>query len=79
VGSNLLQKLYGDKVYILQSLFEKLFIDVIHLISKLRRNIKNSLMLLSDKILLRKRVLIEFVIDELKNICQIEHTCHRSR
>lgn len=36
-------------------------------------------MLLSDKILLRKRALIETVCDELKNICQIKHTRHRSQ
>lgn len=35
-------------------------------------------MLLQDKLLLRKRALIETVNDELKNICQIEHTRHRS-
>ena len=40
---------------------------------------KNCLMLLSDKILLRKRALIESVFDELKNICHIEHTRHRSQ
>ena len=39
---------------------------------------KNSLMLLQDKIALRKRALIETVNDELKNICQVEHTRHRS-
>jgi len=48
------------------------------LITRLRKNMKNSLMLLQDKILLRKRVLVESVNDELKNICQIEHTRHRS-
>jgi len=83
LGSNLLKKIYGklfgDKGYISQSLFEKLFIDGIHLITKLRKNMKNSLMLLSDKILLRKRALIESVCDELKNICHIEHTRHRSQ
>jgi hypothetical protein len=82
-GSNLLSriygKLFGDKGYISQSLFEQLFIDGIHLITKLRKNMKNSLMHLSDKILLRKRALVETVIDELKNICQIEHTRHRSQ
>ena len=41
------------------------------------KQMKNSLMLLSDKIYLRKRTLIETVNDELKNICQIEHTRHR--
>lgn len=39
---------------------------------------KNSLMYIRDKIALRKRVLIETVNDELKNICQVEHTRHRS-
>ena len=39
---------------------------------------KNSLMLMSDKILLRKRSVIETVNDELKNICQVEHSRHRS-
>lgn len=39
---------------------------------------KNSLMTMSDKILLRKRSIIETVNDELKNICQIEHSRHRS-
>ena len=39
---------------------------------------KNALMLLHDRIMLRKRALIETVNDELKNMCQIEHTRHRS-
>ena len=38
---------------------------------------KNSLMQLKDKIILRKRALIETVNDELKNMCQVEHTRHR--
>ena len=71
-------KLYGDKGYISRDLFEKLFVDGVHLITKIKKNIKNSLMLLQDKIALRKRALIETVNDELKNICQIEHTRHRS-
>lgn len=55
-----------------------MFIDGIHLVTKIRKNMKNSLMLTSDKILLRKRALVECVNDELKNQCQIEHTRHRS-
>ena len=68
----------ADKAYISQSLFEKLFVDDIHLITRIRKNMKNSLMHLRDKILLRKRSLIETVNDELKNIVQIEHPRHRS-
>ncbi len=71
-------KLFGDKGYISQSLFDEMFIDGIHLITKPRKNMKNSLMHIQDKVLLRKRALIESVNDELKNTCQIEHTRHRS-
>lgn len=76
--SKLFGKLFGDKGYISTSLFDKLFADGIHLITKLRKNMKNSLMLMADKIALRKRALIETVNDQLKNICQVEHTRHRS-
>ena len=72
------EKLFGDKGYISKDLFEQLFIDGVHLITKIKKNMKNSLMLLQDKIALRKRALIEIVNDELKNICQVEHTRHRS-
>lgn len=71
-------KLVADRGYISQSLFDRLFIDDIHMITKLKKNMKNSLMSLYDKILLRKRALVETVNDLLKNVCQIEHTRHRS-
>ena len=67
-----------DRGYISQSLFEELFVDDIHLGTKIKKNMKNLLMSLYDKILLRKKAVIETVNDELKNICQIDHTRHRS-
>ena len=48
------------------------------MVTKIKKNMKNSLMNLHDKILLRKRSVIETVNDELKNVCNIEHTRHRS-
>lgn len=71
-------KLYADKGYISKELTELLFMDGLHLITSIRNNMKNTLMELKDKILLRKRSVIETVNDELKNICQIEHSRHRS-
>lgn len=71
-------KLFGDKGYINQQLVELLLEKSIHLITGIRRNMKNKLMNMADKILLRKRAIIECVNDELKNNCQIEHTRHRS-
>ena len=71
-------KLFGDKGYINQKLVEILLGKSIHLITGIRNNMKNKLMSFMDKILLRKRSIIECVNDELKNNCQIEHTRHRS-
>ena len=48
------------------------------LVTKIRKNMKNCLMLMNDKIMLRKRVIIESINDFLKNECNIEHTRHRS-
>lgn len=72
-------KLFGDKGYISQSLFETLFQRGLELITPIRKNMKNQLMHLTDKILLRKRSIIETINDQLKNISQIEHTRHRSQ
>ena len=70
-------KLVADKGYIGKNLFERLFVDGIQLITKLKNNMKGALMSVSDKLLLRKRAIIETVNDELKNIAQVEHSRHR--
>ncbi|MGZ3767978.1 MAG: IS982 family transposase [Mucilaginibacter sp.] len=71
-------KLFADKGYISEKLTQILFVNDIHLITNIRNNMKNCLMTLHDKITLRKRSVIETVNDELKNICQLEHSRHRS-
>ena len=71
-------KLVDDRGYISKDLFCKLFIDGIQLITKLKNKMKNSLMSVSDKVILRKRSIIETINDELKNMAQVEHSRHRS-
>ena len=71
-------KLFGDKGYLSQTLFTQLFEQGIQLVTKLRANMTNRLMLLSDRVLLRRRAILESICDQLKNISQIEHTRHRS-
>ena len=71
-------KLVGDKGYIGKELFQRLFVDGIQLITKLKSNMKGALMSMSDRLLTRKRAIIETVNDELKNIAQVEHSRHRS-
>lgn len=71
-------KLFGDRGYISQKLAEFLWNDGVELIYKRRKNMKKMNLSDTDKILLRKRAVIESVNDELKNICSIQHTRHRS-
>jgi hypothetical protein len=71
-------KLFGDKGYISKALSDLLFGDGIQLITNVRRNMKSIALSNEEKLLLRKRSVIETVNDELKNMCQIEHTRHRS-
>jgi len=75
---NIFGKLYGDRGYISQALADFLWNDGIHLVYKGRKNMKQQNLSDEDKILLRKRALIESVNDELKNICNLQHTRHRS-
>ncbi len=70
-------KLFGDRGYLSQPLFDQLWAQDVQLITKLKKNMKNKLLPLIDKLLLRKRALIETVNDQLKNIYQLEHTRHR--
>lgn len=79
LARKLFGKLFGDKGYLsdpLAQVLRQLF--DIKLITKLRSNMKNRLMLWTDRLLLRKRSIVETIIDQLKNISQIEHSRHRS-
>lgn len=76
--NHLFGKLFGDMAYLSQSMFEQLMEQGIQLITKLKSNMKNKLMVMTDKLLLRKRSIIETINDQLKNISQIEHSRHRS-
>lgn len=70
-------KLFADKGYISQALADLLWADGIQLIAKPRKNMKHINLSTADKIMLRKRAIIECVNDELKNICKLQHTRHR--
>ena len=77
--NKLFGKLFGDKGYISKLLFQNLFLQGVHLVTKLKRNMKTQVVTpIMDAILLRKRAIIENIINQLKNIFQIEHSRHRS-
>lgn len=71
-------KLIGDRGYISQRLFQELWERGLHLVTKIRKNMRNKFIPIMDKLLLRKRAIIETINDQLKNVQQIEHSRHRS-
>jgi len=70
--------LFGDKGYISRELFLKLLARGLKLVTGIKSNMKNMLMNWNEKILLRKRSLVETVFDYLKNKFMLEHSRHRS-
>ncbi|WP_333860695.1 transposase [Clostridium sp.] len=78
LSKELYGKLFGDKGYLSRKISDILYSRGIQLITKLKKNMKNKLMCMEDKIILKKRAVIETVNDFLKNVCQIEHSRHRS-
>lgn len=78
MAQGLFGKLFADRGYIAQWLHDQLFDRGVELITKIRKNMKQKLLPLWDKLMLRRRSIIETINDQLKNISQIEHTRHRS-
>ena len=78
ITQHLRGKLYADKGYIGRELFNRLWRRGLHLITGIRRNMRNHLMPLADKLMLRKRFIIETVLDILKCEMGLEHSRHRS-
>ena len=78
-AKHLFGKLFGDKGYLSQPLLKQLQTAFgVELITPRRKNMKKLELPLIDKVRLRKRAIVETIIDQLKNISQIEHTRHRS-
>lgn len=77
-AQRLFGKLFADKGYVSQLLAERLQEECgVSLFARHRKNMTNVLIDLTDKLLLRKRAIIESVNDQLKNLSQIEHSRHR--
>lgn len=75
---NLFGKVFGDRGYISQKLFQQLLEQGIFMVTRVKKNMKNKLMSMLDKILLLKRVLIESVFSKIKLLGKFEHSRHRS-
>jgi transposase len=78
MAQGLFGKLIGDKGYRSKDLLATLLQQGIELITPIKRTMKQRLIRLTDKLLLRKRAIVETITDQLKNISQIEHSRHRS-
>lgn len=70
--------IFADKGYISKSLFSQLYTRGLKLITGIRRNMKNYLVSLIEKLLLRKRFIIETIFGILKTDMNLSHSRHRS-
>lgn len=70
--------LFGDRGYISKKLSKKLENQGVELITTLKRNMKKQFIEPIKKYWLKKRGVIETVIDQLKSIFYLQHTRHRS-
>ncbi len=75
---NMFGKVYGDKGYISQELFEEMLEAGVQIVTQLRNKMKPKIMLLEDRLMLKKRSLIESVFHIMKDMLHIDHTRHRS-
>ena len=75
---NIFGKLFGDKGYISSKLFSELFKNGIQFITNIRKSMENKFIPLFDKLILKKRSLIETVFGILKKSFHLEHSRHRS-
>jgi len=75
---NLKGIIVGDKGYISKEGEEELVRHGLRLITKTKKNMKEKALSILDKCFLAKRGIVETIIDQLKALCQIEHTRHRS-
>ena len=75
---NLFGKMYADKGYLGKEFVQQMKDKGIDIVTRVHKNMKEVVHSEFDQALLRKRALVETVFDELKNLCQIEHTRHRS-
>ncbi len=78
MAKGILGKLIGDKGYISKKLFENLFSSGVHLITRIKKNMKNCLMDVTDKLMLMRRFFIETIFSSLKSVNTLIHTRHRN-
>ena len=71
-------EIFGDRGYISKSLFDDLWNKGVKLVTRVKKNMKNVLMTLEEKILLLKRALIETVFGKIKFLGKFEHSRHRN-
>lgn len=71
-------KCYGDKGYLSKELFSRLYRQGLILITGIKKNMKNYLIPILDKIMLRKRFIIETIFGYIKEQFNIKPNMHRS-
>lgn len=75
---DLIAKIFGDRGYLGQKFFEELWKEGIHMVTRIRKNMKNKLMSLWDRFYLGKRMTVESIFSSIKSCGTFEHSRHRN-
>jgi hypothetical protein len=70
-------KLIGDKGYLSKKLFQELFENGVTLITKIKKNMKDRLMEMTDKLMLMRRFFVETIFSSMKALRTLIHHRHR--
>ena len=76
--SDIYGKIFADRGYISKALSDELLTQGIQLVTRIKKNMKNILMSVTDRVMLLKRTLVETVIGRIKLLDKFEHSRHRS-
>lgn len=71
-------KIFADRGYVGQKFFDELWEKGIHIVTRIRKNMKNKLMSLWDRFYLGKRITLESILSSIKSCGTFEHSRHRN-
>lgn len=76
--AGLFGKIFGDRGFLGQEFFDDLWKEGLHMVTRIRKNMKNKLMNLWDRFYLDKRMTVESIFSSIKSCGTFEHSRHRS-
>jgi len=76
--SDIVGKVFADRGYLGKEFFAEMFRKRVQVITRIKKNMKNILMDMRDKLLLKKRMIVESIFSSIKSCNTFENSRHRN-